>query len=554
MAAAVEIGTPDSVDEARAEGPNPSFHFLDPNKEDIRLQQDPSIEYQYCPVDALGELGRQRVQAYESLLQYDPNDRNLILCYTTLEGELVPELRVPDQSVERQQAGINMRLGGVMQYKGHPEHFKTPQFRDDPISGPAVLRKFKGGVDGRMPQQGAVHSGLSYIPTFHDPDNASDVVGQYPFDGQALPGYVRITPVIDGATLTPVRPTDPRAIEEAKLDFMGRPTNAMTVGIYDPEKKRWVVQTLPWGEMSKHPWKGHYPINGITGTRFTNVGGEAKAFRLGEHKKRLIRDGAYIGCHFDRAALDRIYKDNITANFQYLTDPNNPFGNGCYSRMNFHHDAVGPGLYGDARRFDLLLTSLGPYRDTDLLDIVALGNRPVVNGPGGHKLGLNYYFACEQFKPFKRTPGNPDGFDECWFFDGERAQEGTSVNFGTVHYGAGKNGKHLYKSPPTSHGDVLPGIMGLSAQERLDMDSRFDVRGDEDVTEKDVQTANEIIVSGTAMLYRGVNQIEKPDGTVLFQNPNTGMGWVTQFVRDEVSAILRGRHADPKLQAWLEGL
>jgi len=458
-------------------------------------------------------------------------------------------MSIPDQlkdqrSVGEIQAGIIDRVREV-----------TPEgviFADDK-ERKILFERFADPV-GNFPPDPKFATGSKIVLTAHY--NDKDIHGRFPHDAQQIeqnpPSYLR-------ASLAPrvVVPKKPnlailKDLNTEKIPFVSTPTDAQTLAMFNPKTKKWEAQVLPAGELGSDHWERmyHYPDGFITGMVYYQDQDGIYGFRVDQHINRACRDAKRR--KFENVSpefLEKLFAAQLLADKRWIPKLSNEPGNRYYGRFIGYTTNMAPPLRGQEKEMLFLGTPVGPYRNVDVLKIRQMGPRPVTKGFGDIKHPTNYAGPVEQFAPFQDA-----GYHEAVFMEdlgnGEkRVQEGTSVNYAAVYY---RDGKPLVRMPSLKHGDILPGITMQSVGE-LVTSYGFEIDADHNLTQEDLQRADEILVTGTAMTVRGVGSLDDVDGNRLFENKNGDkMGEVGQRLAADFKAILDRKHPDPKFNDWMQ--
>lgn len=346
---------------------------------------------------------------------------------------------------------------------------------------------------------------------------------------------------------------DPANVNRVEMPFESVPTDAMTVAAYDPRQKKWVAQTLPYGELSRNGWRtvDHYSGNVITGSvAVKRRDGAVCVLRLDAHLEREVRDAAAVGLPpLDKAWLRQCVANQLGADRRWIPDADNPVGNRMYVRSTVTPENLGPKLLGPNAGFTLLSTPIGPYKVDPLKDTLKVRwmgmPRPVAEGSAKNKAGLNYPIAVGTFAPFAKM-----GYHEGLFSNGERGiQEATSSNL-IVVLDDGRGG-FVFATPDPEITDVLPGITGQSIMELAEyLGYKTEKRV---VTDEELGHARAAALTGTAM--HGAVQIgvieddsgEKYRAGMAVNDPENPLSRVQRLFDD----IYHGRGPD-EFRHWME--
>lgn len=454
------------------------------------------------------------------LISSDPSAT--VRCYLTEEHGWIPELRNKANNVQK---GIKTRLDSVFANK----NTRGELFRAD---APTVkILKERYAPTGAYPNPES--PGVTVVLTQPTEENSAGNL----FTGDTeKPTLVRR--VIANKTIEPNQPEELDLTEP--LPFRSHTTHAMTIAYFNDDQ--WQSQTVPNADISENPWSGHYADGFITGIiAYKDQDGGLYVFRLDEHVARAARDAkARNFPELTEEVIREMIISQLKADSRFVPEMGGP--NRYYLRLIAEHDNPGPPLAGAKRKALLLGTPVGPYRNKVMLDIVIPDDpRPITPGLGNVKHQNNYAAACESFAKAKN--GNPN-IDECLFVNDGQLQEGASANYIVI-----KGNKAFMQAPDRT--DILPGITLKTAKELLA------ARGYEiyetNISLDDLQGADTVLCTGSAMGIRGVNSVQKADGTTVFKSKFEGQtDTLVEELRNNYDAILANRNSNPNLQGWMQ--
>ncbi|MCX6733643.1 MAG: aminotransferase class IV [Candidatus Peregrinibacteria bacterium] len=520
-----------------------------------------------------------------------PNRRendDAVYCYKSINGEWIPELRT-----ENTNAAMHQRIEDDLNNSANQVAGVLARGTD----GNELMRRFR-------PKPARGRSAFSTIVTMHSDMN--DHFGRAHLgttDSLPIPNstnYTRIsvfnalndrttTSEIVLETLKPgTREDDEKfsidsvILNQQEIDFEGISSDNQTLAFYDPIRKKWTVQTIPFGIVGMHPYdaRNHY-INGFfTGIIAYEINGNVYAFRLDEHIKRAVRDAKKT--QFPYVSEDMLYamaKTQLTADKRWvpnaclnIDDPDTGkkgIGNRHYFRIFAAPTHLGPKIAKPGKSRNKMMgaigTAAGPYKDKDMLNIVLRGSRPVNPVFAANKYSGSYQGPMDDLQPYLMN-----GYDEGLFsvdtnqtVEGRRLQEGSGCNYIIVKCGKDGQQPTMLIPDPKNHSDLLPGITCKSVAE-LAESYGYNVQW-KDVQVEDMENADEILATGTAMSVRGVNKVDWDTGekdengnskmimqTIFDRGNQKTMGTVGQRLSDDMKRIMRGQHPDPKFNAWMQ--
>lgn len=491
--------------------------------------------HNFISQEEIAEPGRDRVD--DPFVQKKDGK---ILCYRALAG-WIPELRDRNIHVHHIRSGIARRVGLVT---GSGELFRGGE------QPSAVLDRFADPA-GNFPPR--IPTGSKFVVTAHE--GSDDKYGRYPhdFDPARPPSYLKISEA--PRVVIAKRPDDTvlRHLNSEPLPFKSSPTDVQTLAVYDPGTKLWKAQVVPNGELGADHWERmyHYPDGFITGMVFYTGEDGIYGFRIDQHILRACRDAKRRGFEgVNQVFLRKLFAEHLAGDKRWVPRLGNQPGNRYYGRFIGYPTNSAPPLRGKEKEMLFLGTPVGPYRNVQMLNIQQMGPRPVVKGFGDVKHPTNYAGPVEMFAQYQDA-----GYHEAMFMadteNGQkRVQEGTSVNYAFVHYFA--DGGPTIKIPSLRHGDILPGITMQSVAD-LAATYGYMVITDGDVGLDELRSADEILVTGTAMTVRGVGRVDGVDGHPVFENKTDGeMGPVAKRLAGDLQKILQRKHPDPALNGWMQ--
>lgn len=467
------------------------------------------------------------------------NGAGEILCYKSADG-WVPDVRDSSRSEYTIRMIISQRIREA-----------TPEgalFRGDEHSR-EILNRFADAA-GDFPPNPEFATGSKLVVTAHE--NGADRHGRFPHNPQDKFSHLRVSRA--PKVIVPKRPDlqTLARLNSEPLAFRSFPTDVQTLAIYDPETKLWKAQVLPAGELAADHWERmyHYPDGFITGMIFYQDEEGIYGFRIDKHIERACSDAKrrdFIGVTPE--FLKKLFVEQLSGDKRWVPQVGNEAGNRYYGRFIGYPTNSAPPLRGKEKEMLFLGTPVGPYRNDQMLRIKQLGPRPVVRGFGNVKSPMNYAGPVGEFAPHQDAKYHEAMFMANTEHDGKRVQEGTSVNFAFVKHFAG--GKPMIMIPSLGHGDILPGITMKSVVE-LAQHHGYEICH-QDVYYEDIEDADEILVTGTAMSVRGVEMMDDVDGEVIFQSKFGGnMGPVASQMAKDFQLILQRKHPNPELNAWMQ--
>ncbi len=517
------------------------------------------------------------------------NQDGKIFCYQTIHGDWVAELRdkspwnhiVSGRELMRrrvataldnpqsQAKGVLTRGGGIVDAIVLTSEFQPRDFRGHRASPVAITthnhigdRHGKLYIPGRTPEGEIGYTRIAIASTRYDRDPENDLIMD-----QITPGTFPDDP---GYTVTP------GDINTIPLRFEGIATDAMTFAHRDPRIKKWLAQTRPYAHTMTHPYdaRNHYPNNFFTGIVAYEIEGGIYVFRLDEHLKRAERNAKALDIpDISRELLEEMTREQLHADKRWIPsartnidDPENPehrgVGNRYYYRMTGNRVTRGPRLtkadsemHQPTDMLQAVGNPVGPYKDVDMLSIMLGPKRPVTEDTAAVKSGPNYPRPVQWVLPHARK-----GYHDALFtapacdnetFEERRLQEGTSCNYIVVKYGSNDEPPTLFIPDAKLHNDILPGINAASVAE-LASSYGYKVVYQE-VKVKDLFDADEVLVTGTAMMVRGVNRIDTEEGRIIFDKKGQQkMGKVGQRLADDMKRIMRREHQDPRFNDWMQ--
>lgn len=565
------------------------FDLYEPEVPNPSFKEDKSVPLKWVDVSDLS--GHGELATLSPCAQY--NDKGQVLCYTTVEGVLMPEFRKQDRMPEEQQKGIEGRINEVLDgetgddilfragdreavataldyitprsargdYPGEDTAHKVfatiHTSEEDTYGKPLRVLGFRNADKIRIGEEGYLRLAKAFrtIRPFQPGRLAKALYGEeeeanhYKEDGAAYPG---VEDEITADTLN----TDP-------LLFEAHTTDAMTVVKFNPENEHWEIMVLPNGEMGESPWicKDHYAGGFITGIPcYKGKNGRLYAFRLNDHIDRAVRDAKSIGMknvHPDmlKAALGA----QLEADARWVPDAGNEAGNRYYLRAVGNPTNLSPKLAGGQKELRALGTPVGPYKDKEMLKVAFMArSRPVSDQSAQNKSTLNYTYAVKAAGTWQPKKF---GYDEYVYVDNGRIQEGLAANIIVIKYGAGEGGKDLMLIPTREHGDVLPSVTSMAVEELAEKYHDMEVRTTR-VTKNDLLTSDEILMTGTAMNVRGIRDIKYSgkrnengvmieEGPSMFEDRGPEMGRVGKALKKDLDAIMSMTHEIPELNEWM---
>lgn len=600
------LGVPDHsnfIDTVRAPKVEKNYVLVTPNQidPDLRPSLDPksgTIIYEVIPFAEKARIP-QRFQdrcdmQEKSFDQSTGRQEGVYICYKNRKGELIPELRqVPKRLHELTAAKVALQRRIVS------------TLNDSALRGPGVLARGSdaAAVSRMVNLQPFVGRAISTaMLTVHS--NEDDPFGEAYFHGitpapENHQGYVRVAihnalhngNDKDDLIIDPVRPgtkLDDRAffihmdeIDKRSVPFDSSATRVMTRAVMAGESKGWTGQTMPFGKIGSTPWAGtkNYPWSIISGMKALEIDGGVYIFRADKHIQRFMnnlealefpktQEGMLFDMLRDHFRGDRVWVPCARKN---VRDPNNMklFGAGMsyYGRLNAYSDQETPRLVKPYSVIEMAGCPRGDYKgvDTEMLQTILLGKRPVEDRMAWVKAGQNYAGPVGYFLPYAKK-----GYHEALFTrsvaddkDARGLQEGTGANYFVIH--EEENGRPTLLHPnPKLQRDILDGITSQSVME-LARSKGWNVISRE-VTTHDLAGATEVMVTGTAMEVRGVNRIDmgsldslsdaakKGDvsGTVFDRHEEKKMGKRTAEIARDLWAIQRREHSDPYFNDWMQ--
>ncbi len=544
------------------------------------------LTYKYISVGQISEDGKNRI-SHPSVIKQGKK----IFCYKSVTGEWIPELRLSKaKSDEQEKYDMYFRIEQDLENAANQVAGVLARGDD----GLDLIQRFRPQVRGR--------SGFSTLVTRHQ--NPSDTFGRADLgidEVSSGPNPVTYTRVAilnalnDGKiaheiileTLMPGTreddpdfKIDPSALNRQEIDFEGIASDNQTIAFYDPAQKKWTAQTVPFGMLGTHPYdaRNHY-INGFfTGIIAYEIDGGVYIFRLDEHIKRALRDAKKTQFpNVDEAMLYEMTKAQLSADKRWIPNAHknidNPetgekgIGNRHYFRIFASPTHLGPKISkpGKARNkmISAIGTAAGPYKDKDMLNVILRGSRPVNPAFAANKYSGNYQAAMDNLHPYLIN-----GYDEGMFtagtdqtIEGRRLQEGSGCNYIIVKYGKEGQSPTMLIPNPQNHSDILPGITCKSVAE-LAESYGFNVEW-KDVSVSDLDGADEVLATGTAMSVRGVGKIDWNTGEkdqegkaimkALFdRNSQQSMGEVGQRLSEDMKRIMRREHPDARFNDWMQ--
>ncbi len=510
------------------------------------------------PAKYLGRLSDQ------SKLRYSGG--TAVLCYETLGGVMVPEIR-KDEPISTESAKFRSRIEAEIARRTADR--EGILIRGSSVGAAFLL--FHSTMEGSQ-------SGSNFATTFHR--DAQDVHGQGHRHGEShqrnmdsdFGRIVRVNAFGDNnpdndIIVRPLKPgtkpddgmfrIQPQDMNRTRLSFDSCVTDFMTLAFYESTTGKWHHHILPFSQFGINPYDGrnHYANGFFTGIIYYEINGELYVFRLKDHAARDANR-----CDMQRTSVDmfeQIIERQIVADRRWVPNAHinvdNPLtgekglGNRGYGRLYAVSSGLAPVLAKPQRQMGMMTAPVGPYKNVYMLDTVFLGPRPVNSVLGSTKALGNYAEPVAAFKPFAATH-----HEAIFCAENGRIQEGIGCNYVFIQHGVEGSKPTIFVPDPSLYNDILPGINTMAV---IDMARQ---KGYNVIVAglylKDVKNFDEIMVTGSAMVVRGVNRISDRNGNPLFQSRHSAgrPGPVTQEFIDDFSLIFRREHPRTEFNAMMQ--
>ncbi|PIR54708.1 hypothetical protein COU74_03065 [Candidatus Peregrinibacteria bacterium CG10_big_fil_rev_8_21_14_0_10_36_19] len=537
---------------------------------DANLKMDKAVERKYVSISEVGESGKDRITN---------TDAQTIYCYRSVNGEWIPELR---GRLNNDIVGLNHRIRDFVKNAATGDQMLLRG--SNSFGNMDALRFISPGIATEYPDSSTASKVFATIGSRTD-ENDFGLVPRTNFENHGLitdndkilrlnmasRAVQPLTPgMMTGAEIgkTPAKyvgktvpgmssPITESDLNNTPLAFEAHTTDTTTIMQFVDGK--WVYEVLPDGLYAESPMvaSDSYAGGFITGIPVYKGKDGIYAFRLNDHLVRASRDGGHVGIkHLDEEALAIGLSAQVKADQRWIPNTGNVAGNRYYVRMVGKNTVIGPPLAGDSKEVRIMGMPVGPYKDKEMLTVVWMDKpRPVAAQTAFHKLSSNYNDAVSDLTPYAKT----GRYDEMIYSDSGRVQEGLAANVVFVKYGAGENGSDLLLVPSYAHKDILPSVTAMAVMD-LCKNHGIEVR-ECDVTLEDLATADEILMTGTAMNVRGIGEVKKTgvvvdgvlqsEGETIVSKNSSVMGRVGTMLKEDLAKIMSRTHEDATLNDWM---